>query len=158
MENNKEFILKLFEQVKQSSDKTDAKIDSLNAIVKELVMSSSKPSHDDIMESIEKLDDCIDNVSRNAEGRKINIDDCKKDIHDAKEIIITVAKKINTMIITIIVAFALMTAAYMFVSTSVESIVHKEMEKTYVVDKELKSKLEVLLGEIPGETKKTSNK
>jgi ABC-type antimicrobial peptide transport system permease subunit len=56
------------------------------------------------------------------------------------------------------VAFALMTAAYMFVSTSVESIVHKEMEKTYVVDKELKSKLEVLLGEIPSETKKTSDK
>jgi len=73
MENeNIEIILRLFDQVKDSSDKSDKQIEGLSSTIRELFNSSSSPSHSDIVRLINELQPKVflmENVSGQVKGK-----------------------------------------------------------------------------------------
>ncbi len=141
MENDKDLIIKLFDQVKSSSDKTDAKIDVLSSVVKDLIISASKPSHSDISNDIQRLDDSLDSFDRGSLDRSRDIVDCKDAIKSIGENILTLLKKVNVMIIVVLVTFTIMALSYLFVSDSIRHMVRDEINQSYILKPNNRSSL-----------------
>lgn len=129
MENSKyniEFILKLFDQVKSSSDKTDKEVEHLASIIREF-MNQSNVSNEDLSLILNKMNEDLNNknlkmasCSNIQEKTQDNIKEIKDDIKD-------ISKKLRTMIIIVCVAFGLMVASYLFVRNSVNDMIDRRI-------------------------------
>ena len=152
MENeNIEIILRLFDQVKDSSDKSDKQIEGLSSTIRELFNSSSSPSQSDIVRLINELQDCLDDHRQNTSDPIRDIEDSKDELSGISKKISTLTKRVTTMITVVCVAFALMAISYMFVRDSITDTINNQMDiakQEQIIDKKLSDKLEFLLRDI----------
>ena len=126
-EKDIDIILKLFDQVKNSSDKSDREIEKLSLVIKELFNHSTSPSHNDIKGLMDNLQVCLND----------HIKETSEPIHEAKffrdilekidKQLLSVGKKVNIMITAVIITVTLLVISYFFVSSSITTIINKEM-------------------------------
>ena len=150
-EQSIEIILRLFDQIKESCNKSDREIEKLSLAIKELFNSSSSPSHEDMAKLIEKLQDCLDNHIKNTSDPIRDIEDSKDELSDINKKISKLTKRVTTMITVVCVAFALMVISYMFVKNSITNTINNQMDiakHEQIIDKKLSDKLEFLLKDI----------
>jgi uncharacterized coiled-coil DUF342 family protein len=156
-ENNVQIVMKLFDQVKSSCDKTDKNIEDLSSVVRSLLDSSSSPSHQEIEDLIRELQSALDthdkqiltvNPSGNIKEIKDKLSSIHKDLEEHDDSIVTsrtkikdskillteikdkvekVSKKVTNMIYVVVIAASLVGGAYFIVSHSIETIIKAEM-------------------------------
>ena len=150
-EQSIEIILRLFDQIKESCNKSDREIEKLSLAIKELFNSSSAPSHDDIVRLINELQDCLDDHRQNTSEPIRDIEDSKDELSSISKKLSTLTKRVTTMITVVCVAFALMVISYMFVRDSITDTINNQMDivkQEQMIDKKLSDKLEFLLRDI----------
>jgi hypothetical protein len=123
-----ELILKLFDTLKEANkdvkitvDKQTDAIVHLSSLLKEGV----KP------DDIKKL---LEDHHKHSGEHLDNIDTCTETINDNSSKILSLlkgmTKRINTMILIVLITFGLMTVAYLFVSNSVETMIKTQIDKS----------------------------
>ena len=156
-ENNVQIVMKLFDQVKSSCDKTDKNIEDLSSVVRSLLDSASSPSHQEIEDLIRELQSALDEHDKqiltvNPAGGMRDIKDKLEVIHtdldthektstpartkikdskvlltEIKDTVDSVSKKVTKMIYVVVIAASLVGGAYFIVSHSIETIIKAEM-------------------------------
>ena len=126
-EKNIEVILKLFDQVKDSSDKGDRETEKLSMAIRDMMTNSLTPSHKELKEISTKIKERLDDHVKDLYSPIHDIKNIKIILEEIKKNTLILLRKIKTMIIVVVVAFALMVVSYLFVSNSVKNIVDEQI-------------------------------
>jgi archaellum component FlaC len=167
MESDKEFGLRLFDIVKDSLTKTESKIETLSNIISDLVKSSSSfPSNKNIDDKLSSIKDELDCMDKNTLTPSKNIEDCKSDIDEIKKCVYEMSKSLRNVLYAICISFALMVMAYTFVSSTINTVIEKQIsivKEESILDRDINKKLRYLFKDMQiedndDETKKSSDK
>ena len=125
-----EVVLKLFDTLKDANDETKASINKqTEAIVflSDMIRDSVKP---------EDVKAAIDEHHKHSGEHLDNIDTCTETIEDNSTKILgilkTLCKRVNTMILVVIISFSLMVVSYIFVRSAVEKIVNNRLDEVQI--------------------------
>lgn len=121
MENNRlpeSIVVKLFDQVKTSSDQNTEAVKDLTRVVS------------DLTKCIEKQPDLNDMASM-CVNRGHDVQDLLKTTTDTNKKTGRVMNRLNVTIITILITFGLMVISYFFVRNSVENMIDIRVEELY---------------------------
>lgn len=121
MENNRlpeSIVVKLFDQVKTSSDQNTEAVKELTHVVS------------DLTKCIEKQPDLNDMASM-CINRGHDVQDLLKTTTDTNRKTGRVMNKLNITIITIVITFSVMAVSYFFVRNSVENMIDIRIEELY---------------------------
>ena len=123
-----EVILKLFDTLKESSKDVKTSVEKQTDAIVHL---SSLLKEGVTLDEIKKI---IDEHNIHSGKHLDDIDTCAGTIEDNSTVILQVlkglSKKVSTMIIVVVVTFALMAISYLFVSNSVETIIKNKIEES----------------------------
>jgi predicted PurR-regulated permease PerM len=123
---NTDLVIKLFDTLKESDSSLRYQVDKqTDAIV----------SLSNAVSAIKANSPKIDTIQNDAENTR-------KNTKSILEIVTGMSKSVKTMIIVVSVAFGLMTLAYFFVKSNVESMIDKKLQTTTELIEENKGLLE----------------
>jgi DNA-binding transcriptional MerR regulator len=123
-----DLIIKLFDTLKESN--TDLKA-NVNKQTDAIVHLSSLLKEGVTLDELKRI---LDEHNTHAGKHLDTIDTCTESIQDNSGKILStlsrMGKRVNTMIIVVVVTFSLMAISYLFVSSSVENMIKTEIKKS----------------------------
>lgn len=136
MTNNPGIVLKLFDTLKGSSDKTDKELEKLSLTIKELIEKQTiGPTRTDLSHTLNKIQDCIDDNENVSIKYNSKIDNIESNLNSINSILNSLYSKVKIMIVTVLVVFGLMAISYVFVNNSVEDMIKKQISSIEISDK-----------------------
>jgi hypothetical protein len=112
--------LKLFDQVRNSSDQHTNALKDLTHVV------------GDLTKCIEKQPD-LNDMAKMCINRGHDVSDLRKTTQETNQIVKALRSRVGIMILTVVITFAVMTASYFFVRNSVENMIDRRVDEIHKV-------------------------
>lgn len=123
-----ELIVKLFDTLKESNKDVKITVDKQTDAIVHL---SSLLKEGVTLDDLKKL---IEEHHTHSGGHLDDIDTCTETIEDNSKTILgllkSMSKRVNTMIIVVIITFSVMAISYLFVSNSVEHMIKNQIDES----------------------------